>query len=535
MPLTGQAKKDYHRAYMRKRRAAQKAAKLAAQPKPRKRRIAQKDPARALVRWAEKNLIVPPGHPKAGQRMKIPGYGIRFLRDALTHKESFLCIGRKNAKSAIVAVFLLGRLVGPIQIPGYRGGVCSVSKEKAGELKAQMQAIAEASDLEGLTFYRSPVPGYVTGPDGRVDILSADKSAGHASGFDDAIVDELGLLSEKDRELINGMRSSVSAKDGRFIALSIQGDAPFTQEIIDRKDDPGVAVHHYAAPEVCSLDDRKAWHSANPGIRAGIKSLDYMIAESNRVLATPADQPAFRAYDLNQPQSPSRVMLCDTGDWLQCETDDLPERGGPCIVGFDLGGSSSMTAAVALWPETKRVEVWAAFPNTPNLKDRAESDGCRGLYQRMEQAGELKLYPGRVLDVSAFLGDVAVSLAGERIIMAGADRFRRAEAVQALEKAKVNWPMIWRGTGAHAKADGSHDVRATQRRILSRRLAVALSLVMRSAIANSMLRFDPAGNPALLKWKEKGRIDALSALVIACGLAEIWEGKPKRKRRHALA
>ena len=66
-------------------------------------------------------------------------------------------------------------------------------------------------------------------PTGTVDILSADKSAGHASGFDDALIDELGLLGERDRALVNGLRTSTSAKDGRFLAISIMGDAPFTR------------------------------------------------------------------------------------------------------------------------------------------------------------------------------------------------------------------------------------------------------------------------------------------------------------------
>ena len=82
-----------------------------------------------------------------------------------------------------------------------------------------------------------------------MDILSADKSSGHAAGFDDAIVDELGLFAERDRALVSGMRSSTSAKDGRFIALSILGDAPFTRELVDRADDPAVALHLYRAPD----------------------------------------------------------------------------------------------------------------------------------------------------------------------------------------------------------------------------------------------------------------------------------------------
>ncbi len=77
-------------------------------------------------------LKVPSGHPRARDPLALPDYGVEFIRDALTHRESFLCIGRKNAKSAIVAVYLLGQLVGPLRVPGYRAGVCSVNKEKPG-------------------------------------------------------------------------------------------------------------------------------------------------------------------------------------------------------------------------------------------------------------------------------------------------------------------------------------------------------------------------------------------------------------------
>ena len=97
----------------------------------------------------------------------------------------------------------------------------------------------------------------------------------------------------------------------------------------------------------------------------------------------------------------------------------------------------------------------------------------------------------------------------------------------------MNWPISWRGMGAHAKADGSHDVRAAQRMIMSGKLKSKESLVMRKAIADSSIRYDEAGNPALLKASEKGRIDALSATVIAAGLAEIHGQRQRRRWRYA--
>ena len=84
-----------------------------------------------------------------------------------------------------------------------------------------------------------------------------------------------------------------------------------------------------------------------------------------------------------------------------------------------------------------------------------------------------------------------------------------------------------------SKADGSHDVRSAQRAVLSRKLRTAQSLLLESAIRESLIRRDAAGNPALDKARKNARIDALSAFVIASGLAEIVAAQPRRSWRSA--
>ena len=256
--------------------------------------------------------------------------------------------------------------------------------------------------------------------------------------------------------------------------------------------------------------------------------------ESRRVLATPSDQGAFRAHELNLPQDPSRELVCAVSDWIACTTDDPPPRSGHVVIGVDIGGSSSMTCLVALWPATNRMEAYAAFGDTPDLTARGAADGVGALYAQMQSRGELVVYPGRVTPVAAFLRDCAVRLRGSRVIAAGADRYRKAEAIQALESAGVRWPMHWRGQGASATADGSHDVRAFQRAILSRRIACAPSLVMANAIAESSIRYDASANPALDKARSRSRTDALSAAVIASGLAALHEHEPRRRVRVSI-
>ena len=207
---------------------------------------------------------------------------------------------------------------------------------------------------------------------------------------------------------------------------------------------------------------------------------------------------------------------------------ELPPRVGGAFLGFDLGGSTSMTCAVSTWT-SGRVEVWAALPAVPSLRDRGRADGVGDLYQRMADRGELKTYAGRVTDVSMFLRDVAAEVGPVR--RAGADRFRVAEGRQALEDARVSWPMSWRGTGAASRADGSHDVRAFQRAVISGRLRCVESVLMASAIKEATVRQDEAGNPALFKSRSRGRIDAVQAAVIALGLAELAPAAPRRPLR----
>ena len=487
------------------------------------------DAADLLADWCKERLIVPPGHPLAGQPMVMPEYVRAFLADALQPavKEALLSTARKNSKTGGIAMFVLGLLVGPLRRPGQRLGCISVNREKAGELLGQCRAIAEASGLEGLDFLRTPAPGLVRGPGGSVaEFLSADKSAGHASGFDWSIVDELGLMGERDRDLIAGMRSATSARNGKLIALSIRGESPMLEEMLERRELPTCAVHLYA-PDVVQgaavdIHDRKIWAAGNPGLAVGIKALDYMVAESQRIEVTPTDLASFLAFDLNLPQAPSREMIFAPSDLTDCFTEELPERAGPCFLGLDFGEATSATAACAMFPQTGRVDLWMAFGDTPDVVARGRTDGAR--YDLMHQRGELTLYPGRVTPVAGFMGDVAESLRGVNVQHAAMDSYKDSEVKNFLERAGLRWRIDYRRVGAGK--DGSRDVRALQRLVLNRRLKLLDSLAFVTAVSKSSIRRDGNGNAALNKADSRGRIDLLSAAVIAAGLAEPEFDKP---------
>ena len=136
-------------------------------------------------------------------------------------------------------------------------------------------------------------------------------------------MDEIGLLKERDRGLVNSMVVFGIGQAGRFISLSVYGSGPFVPEILARKGDPSLAVHLYQSDPDLPLDDEKNWKLSNPGLVCGIKSLDYMKAESRRVLVTVSDQASFQSLDLNLQGHPSEkcCVALKTGrlaKWRNC-------------------------------------------------------------------------------------------------------------------------------------------------------------------------------------------------------------------------
>ena len=508
--------RERQRRYRERQREKRNAGKVLSFPVP-------ADPVGELVTWSREVLRVPAGHPLAGQPMALPNFAVDFLRAGWGAHESALCIARKNAKSAICAVLALGFLAGPLRVAGWRGAVASVSKEKADELRAQIEAIAVASELEGLRFRRSPYPGKVISETGTVEVLSSDRTAGHSSSFDLVVVDETGLMPERSRELLAGLRSSVSAKGGRTVHISVRGDSPLYAEILNN---PAVVSRVYQAPDGCALDDEGGWRAANPGLGT-IKQRAYLRNEVERIRGVPTDEPSFRAFDLNQALSPTREMIFSPDDLRGCFVEDLPERKGPAYLGVDIGEATSATCASAVWPATGRVETWMAYGDTPPIADRAKRDDAP--YMEMIQRGELRLYPGRVVHPDVFLADVQVELVGVKVERAAADSYKDSEVRDFLDRAAVRWEVDFRRVGAGK--DGGRDVRALQRLVLNRRLRMLPNVALVSAISKSTIRRDPNGNPGLDKSTSRGRIDLLSSLVIAAGLAEPAFDRPPRRRR----
>ena len=513
----------------RERRAAARAAKTQ-QPVP----VREAQSAAVIKRWASDNLIVPTG-PLAGQPFQIADWQAQFLDDALAPdtREAGLSVARKNGKSGVIGATLLSFLAGPLNRPNWRGIVVSLTGNLAKELRTAMEQTAVASSLTGARFLRTPTPGRIEGMDGAtLDFLAADKATGHAVGADLVIVDEAGLILESGRDLWNACLSSVSGRDGRLWAISVQGLGPMFSELGARGGNPGVVFQQYSCDADCDIQDPTEWHKSNPGLAAGIKSLRYMRDAARRAADNPPDQSAFRTLDLNCPGMPDAEIIIPIAEWRQCEVSELPARSGPCYVGLDIGGAKSLTGAAAYFPESGRLEVWGGVGGVPGLLERGQADGVGARYEQMQQRGELTAYPGvRETPVTAFLADVGARLAAADVVNVSADRYKQSGVEDGLNGAGLpGWIDLadWRGFGFR---DGNADVTAFQRAVYGRRIAALPNLLLTSAISESKLTYDPGGNVKLDKQRFKSRIDGLSAAVLAVAAGERNRHvKPRRTR-----
>jgi phage terminase large subunit-like protein len=243
---------------------------------------------------------------------------------------------------------------------------------------------------------------------------------------------------------------------------------------------------------------------------------------------------SFRNLNRNERCSTEdRSVLVTVDEWLAAEVSELPPRDGPVILGVDLGGSRSMSAAALHWPLTGRLEALAAFPTEPGLADRGAADGVSDRYQQMHARGELVTMGATTVPVARFLADVVAMLDGQPPAAIVGDRFRHAEFVEALRGAGLDRvPCVWRGMGWR---DGSEDVERFRRALFEGKVRCLPSLLLRSAFADAITLVDPAGNHKIARGRSTGRIDAAAATVIAVAQGVRMLGQPAGKTRVAWA
>lgn len=362
--------------------------------------------------------------------------------------------------------------------------------------------------------------------------IAADGKSALGSAPTLAILDERGHWpADRGDELEHALLSGLGKRGGRalLISTSAPDDAhPFSRWIDNPPERTFVQEHR---PQVgLPADDRASLLIANPGARFGIgASLQWLEAQARRAIARGGSAlTSFRLLNRNERVSgETRDVLLTVDEWMNCEVTDVPARAGAVVIGIDLGGSASMTAAAFYWPESGRLEAVGWFPSKPSLADRGAADGVSGRYVEMHVRGELWVLGDRTVPVPLWLAEVMRHVVGQPIAAMVADRYKASELSEAMVKAGVTAPVIWRGMGY---ASATEDCERFRRACFDGQVRSAPSLLLRSAFADAVCLRDPANNIKLAKARSMGRIDAASAAVLAIAEGMRRQGRPARTR-----
>ncbi|HEY8215134.1 MAG TPA: terminase large subunit [Methylocystis sp.] len=495
------------------------------------------------VRFLE-GLKIPEG-PSAGRPLRLAEFQRQFVAGALNpaNMVAALSIGRGNAKTALSAGLALGAVMGEWDkqprrevifaarnrdqakiafnfVCGYVGGLPKAKRDKFNIRRGSRLEVEFDGNGGGLA--------RCVAADGRSILGGAPVLA---------ILDERAAW-EKDKgdELENGILSGLGKRGGKALIISTSGadDANSFSRWLDNPPDGTFIQEHRPAPGL-PADDLESLLVANPGALEGIgSSPEWLLAQARRAIARGGSAlSSFRNLNRNERVcADNRSVLVTVDEWLSAEVapDALPPREGECILGVDLGGSRSMSAAALFWPRTGRLEALGTFPGNPSLSDRGAADGVGARYVEMKDRGELSVLGENVVPAGPWLASIMRLADDATISCIVGDRFRHAEFMEAMQKAGLRAPFIARGMGFK---DGSEDIERFRAALFERKIKVAPSLLLRSAFADAITLIDPAGNHKVTKSRSCGRIDAACASILAVAEGMRRLARPAREARAA--
>lgn len=370
---------------------ARKRAKSADPRPPVSLSLPTENSAELAIRFLE-TLKIPEGR-LAGQPLKLAEFQRKFVRGALADgvMVAVLSIGRGNAKTALSAGLALGALKGVWDSQPKREILFAARNRDQAKTAFQflvgfIEGLPE--DEQALFTIRRGAKlevEYSANGGGLARCVAADGKSILGGAPTLALMDERAAWEpEKGDSLENAILSGLGKRDGR--ALIISTSAPDDTNTFSRwMDEPpiGTYVQEHRPAFGLPADDLPSLLEANPGAVEGFgPSAEWLLAQAQRAIARGGSAlSSFRNLNRNERvSSEEKSVLITVDEWLAAEVDpdDLPRREGPCILGVDLGGSRSMSAAALYWPDTGRLEAVGAFPGKPSKQHlRADLKGGR--------------------------------------------------------------------------------------------------------------------------------------------------------------
>lgn len=464
-----------------------------------------------------------------------------------------MSIGKKNAKTAIVAALILAHMcVKDLVIPNNQLYSLAFDREQAAIVykyaSAMVQMDEELSDRINIIDSRKKLIDQISGSE--FAALSGEKKGKHGKSAGFIAFDELADFGT-DGTLYDALMTARGAHtDSLAWIFSTQSpdDHAILSQLIDyglkvqrgEIDDPTFKLFFYTVDPELDPWDEKNWYLANPAL-GDFKSLDSMRDEAQKAKNMPSREASFRNLHLNQRIDASEHFI--TPDvWKGCgaspDSTDFLDRiwwGG-----LDLSGKNDLTSLelVSQAPD----EIWdvLSFFWAPGDNLRLKQDRDMAPYTVWRDKGFLITKPGKVIDyrwVALQIKDLLDK--GYQIAGIKFDRWRIADLRRELDAIGVDswiYGEDWKEGDKGSRPDGlcliphgqgfkdmNPAVEVLEDLLTDKLIRHGMHPVLTWCVSNTRIQSDPAGNRKPDKLKSTGRIDGCVALMMALNGATTQE------------
>lgn len=463
----------------------------------------------------------------AGQLFKLPPWQHKIIRDIFGWKRSdgmrkyrtaYIEVPRKNGKSTLAAGIALEMLFLDDE-PGSEVYSAAADREQAAIVfDTAKQMVVQSAQLSdrAKTFRRS-----IAVPEGsrKYEVLSSDVPTKHGLNAHCIVFDE--LHAQPNRDLWDVLNTSTgSRRQPLTFALTTAGfdresvcweQHEYARQVISGViEDPTFYSVIYAADESDDWTDERVWEKANPNIDISIKR-DYLRAECNKALASPAYQNTFRRLHLNQwTQQNERWLPLEKWDEGGKPFDISQLAGKRCYGGLDLASTSDIAAFVLDFQLEDEYHFWLPTFWIPenNMIERARRD--RVPYDAWVRDGLIFATPGNSIDFSFIVEKIKQIANTYDIAEIAFDRWGAFQIVQQLTDARLK--MVEFGQGYVSMGAPMKEL---LRLTMNGKVLHGGNKVLRWMADNMVVSQDPSGNIKPNKQKSTQKIDGMVAGVMA--------------------
>lgn len=485
-----------------------------------------------VAAFIETYCCVPSGD-LIGKPMVLEPFQRRFLCEVYDNpfgtRRAYLSIARKNGKTGLIAGIVLAHLIGPEARQNTQIISGATSRDQAGIVFDLAHKMVELSSKLCKLVRVVPSSKRLIGLTRNVEYraLSAEGKTAHGLSPVLAILDEVGQVAGPRDKFISAITTSQGAyADPLLIAISTQAptDADMFSLWLDAQKnapDPRVICHLYEAPEDCALDDRAAWHIANPAL-GKFKALADLEHESRLAIEMPANEPEFRNFSLNQRVEAASPFVARSV-WEANGGDPGQLDGAKVYGGLDLSSVDDLTALV-LVAEDGSVHSTFWLP-AHGLVEKARKDHVP--YDIWHNQGHLQTTPGSAIEYE-FIAEYLRGVFDRcDVQLIGFDRYNIKFLRPWLEKSgfsdreMAKFVEFGQGTASMTPA-----LRELEVRLLNKQLKHGNHPALNMCAANAVVVGD-SGARKFDKARARGRIDGMVALAMAVGVMPTIAAEPE--------